>query len=458
VTHRVTYGANMSQIMDKETEKSVKNGVENGQHSVQDSEDNIGESIQKSEHTTTANAVITPNDREVVGAVIEIWKDDPTSESLGNVKLHALVKSKHPNWSLSANRLKNLLKAFGLQSNVPLFQYISETTSHATPDLELPEGVKLILTKARGKALYSDKAFKAGEELWSEEPLVLVSPLDHLSLMRKCLACAFCSRPFQMRSSAGAGGVARGGTECTTCPARWCNQKCKKSDHIHAATWHKSTHSKINQKSWLQYEQFCVDNQWVAAYAYGIVLLSILRDPGKGVLKKQMDAMAKVRQDIRQKALPSTGAGLAGEQVENMWYQGHSLLQGTVAGCYDLSYDEFMLGLGLVNINNLDGNIYLTQSHLNHSCEPNVDVKIVGRTTGVKVTAKRDLRAGEELFTTYVNPTDHLDKRQYDLRVNWGFICGCCRCKEEEKAKKTGAENRPRRKSVRFDQQVDTIA
>ncbi|ANB15631.1 Set5p [Sugiyamaella lignohabitans] len=409
------------------------------------------------------NTEYTPNDREVVSTVIEIWKTNPGSENLGNAKLHAFVKQDHPNWSLSANRLKNLLKTFGLQTNVTPFQYASEITSHATPDLQFPTGVKLIVTKARGKALYTSKAFKAGEEIWSEPPLVLVSPLDHVVLMRKCLACAYCSRPFQARSTAGGpGGVPRGGSECNVCPARFCNAKCKKSDTIHTALWHNSAHSKtIKYAQWQLYEQYCLENQWMAAYAYGIILVSIIRDPSKQ-LQSQIEAMARVRQDVRQKAVQNSTSmgldGLDGEHYEQLWKRGFELLKEAVKGGYDLTYEEYLYGLGMYNINNLDGNVYLTQSHLNHSCDPNVDVQITGRTTGVKVIAKRDLRAGEELFTTYVNPSDDLDKRRYDLRVNWGFICNCARCKYEEKEKANPTpETRPRRKSVRFESVVDVI-
>jgi SET domain len=404
-----------------------------------------------------------PGEREIVGAVIQLWKENPAYESLGNAKLHALVQQAHPGWSLSEKRLKNVLKAHGLQTNAPLFQYVSETQSHATPDLSFPAGVKLNLTKARGKALYATKDLKAGEKLWSEEALVLVAPVDHVSLMRKSLACAYCARPFQARSSAGGiNGVPRGGAECGSCFAQWCNIRCKKKDLIHSAIWHNSVHSKIELNGWIKYENYCIDNQWLAAYGYGVVLISILRDPGKGELKNQMDAMARIRQDIRQKAVDSSSHGLAAEHYEQMWKQGWQLLKEAVGKAYDLSYEEYLYGLGMVNINNLDGSIYLVHSHLNHSCDPNVEVKITGRTSGITVTAKRDIRGGEELLTTYVNPNDELNKRRYDLRINWGFICSCPRCKEEESALKKGDAKvletlRPRRKSVRFDEHIAEI-
>lgn len=406
------------------------------------------------------NTEYIPGEREIVGAVIELWKQNSANESLGNAKLHALVRQSHPSWSLSEKRLKNVLKAHGLQTNAPLFQYVSETKSYAIPDLSLPSGVKLNLTKARGKALYATKDLKAGEKLWSEEALVLVAPVDHIAIMRKSLACAYCARPFQARSSAGGlNGVPRGGTECGSCFAQWCNARCKKKDLIHSAIWHNSLHSKIDLNGWIRYENFCIENQWMAAYSYGIVLISILRDPSKGELQQKIDAMATVRQDIRQKAVDNNSHGLVAEHHEEMWQQGWKLLKEAVGKAYVLAYEEYLCGLGMVNINNLDGSIYLVHSHLNHSCDPNVEVKITGRTSGITVTAKKDIRGGQELLTCYVNPNDELNKRRYDLRINWGFICNCSRCKEEEMVLKKGDTKaletlRPRRKSVRFDENI----
>lgn len=417
----------------------------------------------------------SPYDQEIINTVISIWKKNPATENLGNAKLLLLIKRDNPSWSLSEKRLKNLLKQRGLQTNVPPVQYVSETVSYATPELELPPGVRLELTKARGKALYAARSFKEGDLIWEEEPLIMVAPLDVIPLMRKTLACAHCAKPFQQRSKSD--GIPRGGSDCKNCPARWCTPKCRKSDIIHAALWHQSANTKIKDDIWQKFENYCLENEWNAAYGYGIVLLNTLKDISKGKLRQKIDSMAKVRQDVRQKALDPPqgqqqqdlfGGGLLQEQYEELWNEGYKLLRDTVSPSYELSYDEFMYGVGMFNINNLDGNIFLTQSHLNHACDPNVDVKVVGRTTGIKVYAKRDIRNGEELLTTYVNPSDPLSKRRFDLRVNWGFLCNCKRCKEEDKEATEAAEaqlsglsietpiaDKTRRKSVRFDEKPD---
>lgn len=90
--------------------------------------------------------------------------------------------------------------------------------------------------------------------------------------------------------------------------------------------------------------------------------------------------------------------------------------------------------MGTYNINNLDSNVFLIQSHLNHNCSPNTSVETeMQRTDGLKVFAARDIKSGEELTTTYVNPSHTVHQRQRELRVNWGFVCGCAKCKEDLK-------------------------
>ncbi|ODQ66472.1 hypothetical protein NADFUDRAFT_50392 [Nadsonia fulvescens var. elongata DSM 6958] len=406
-----------------------------------------------------------PYEREIVQAVIDLWKSDPSTESLGIPKLHALIKELNPSWQVSPNRIKTLLKSHGLSNTQQHFQYVSQITSFPREDLTLPPGVGLKVTKNKGKCLYAIKSFKEGQEIWSEEPMFLIAPIDHISLMRTNLACVKCSRPFQSRLK-GSSISTIASVTCSACSGRWCSPKCKKSDTIHAGLYHKSMNSKsISKDSWLKFEQYCLNNQWQAAYSLGIITANIKRDPS-GELQKSFDSMARVRQDVRQKAVEAPGASsvFGGSLTENMWQEGYRLLLAAFPG-HELSYDEFMFQLGAVNINNLDHCLFLIQSHLNHSCDPNVSVKILSRNGGIKVTAKRDIKAGEEFFTSYVNPKHELSERKYELRINWGFLCGCTRCKKEEKETKDAIEagipvmttERSRRKSVRFDEGKPTI-
>ncbi|CAN6606064.1 histone-lysine N-methyltransferase Set5p [Trichomonascus vanleenenianus] len=411
----------------------------------------------------TNNTEYSPHEREVIGTVLHLWNDTPALETLSATKLLQVIKFQHPTWSLSEKRLKTILKQHSLTpqaSTSDQFTYVKQTRSKPMPGLEMPKGVKLQTTKARGKGLYATKVIPEGDLLWEEEPLLVVPPVDNVTLMRKALACAYCGRTFRLASS-----------ECPQCAAKWCSPKCKKMDTstIHAALWHDSKHTKVDLSKWVRYEEFCLENDgWAAAYAYGRMAVSTLKShskPGEISLKDKLDALAEVRQDIRQQAVGQAttslgGGGLVGEQHEALWHKGHELLQDAVKSAADISYEEYLYGLGRYNMNNVDGNIYALHSHLNHSCEPNAKVDVVSRTSGIKVVALRDISANEELTVTYVNPSDPLNKRRNELRVNWGFICMCPRCKREEHEINETAEKylegkiefeQERRKSVRFE-------
>ena len=87
--------------------------------------------------------------------------------------------------------------------------------------------------------------------------------------------------------------------------------------------------------------------------------------------------------------------------------------------------------MGTYNINNLDSNVFLIQSHLNHNCSPNTSVETeMQRTDGLKVFAARDIKSGEELTTTYVNPSHTVHQRQRELRVNWDLFVGVLNVKK----------------------------
>ena len=71
----------------------------------------------------------------------------------------------------------------------------------------------------------------------------------------------------------------------------------------------------------------------------------------------------------------------------------------------------------------------LLQCRLNHSCDPNVAV-VVGQFTDVTIelTAQRDMRKGEELLQSYVDPALPACQRRQKLWAGYGFWCTCDRC------------------------------
>lgn len=453
---------------------------------------------------------IVPHERQIVDDVIAIWKLDPETESLGVAKLHALVKERHPNWNLGEKRVKALLRKFGLLTNTDQeqFTYANEIKSDITPDIELPEKVEIVVTKKRGKCLYAKKDIKKGELIWQETELFFVPPLENAELIQLGKACSYCGKVLTQSSRKSSGASVLRGLDCNVCPEIWCSQACKKVDFImHGLLKHNvynpnsKKSKKIDSEAFHDLHKYCVKEQWNALYAITLIHASIILDK-TNVKGKQFGSMALVSQAVRYKALSSSagafdslqgGALFVQEQQEELWNEGYKKFSSVFPNKdgSGVTFEEFLVMMGTYNINNVDNCIYLIRTHLNHNCDPNTDVvsSTGSRTEGLKVYAARDIRAGEELTTTYVNPSHTLDQRQRELRVNWGFICTCERCKSERKeqhrrksSSAKGAEkadirkmlaetegsldgqgfeleipqdaNRERRKSVRFDEKV----
>lgn len=400
---------------------------------------------------------VTPNERMVVNEVIQIWKFDPLTESLGISKLHGLVKQQKPNWSLSEKRLKTLLKKYGLLFNQPKFYYANQIVSSETPQLELPDFVTLKFVKNKGKGLYATKKIKKDTLLWQESPFIYVPPLGHLNLMRTGKSCAYCGKLLPKNFYQA---NLMKNLDCKNCDALWCSKLCQKLDILHGILNHnkKINNSRIiNCGNFQKYADFCLENNWQAAFAVAMIHIHCIIDSKKF---EQFQAFAQISQEIRYKAIDATngafdssdgGALFVKEQQELLWKSGFENFNAIFdlpsstsdADLYKLTYDQYLTYMGTYNINNIDS-LYLIQSHLNHNCTKNVNVIPATPSTpvssgsndlshGIKVYAARDIKPNEELVTSYVNPAHPVFQRKRELRVNWGFNCLCDRCKTEEK-------------------------
>ncbi|KAF6068940.1 SET domain family protein [Candida albicans] len=353
---------------------------------------------------------VVPHERQVVDCVIEIWKEDPSTESLGMSKLHALVKQKHPNWSISEKRVK--------------FTYAKEITSVMTPDIELPANVHIIMTSKRGKGLYAKRDIAKGDLIWSEEPLFFIPPLANVNLMKTASACTYCGKLLQRTESA----TVLKGLDCNVCSEVWCSIKCKHLDgNLHSLLKHNlynpgsKKHKLIDAEAFLELQDYCLEEQWNALYAITLIYANCITD------KSGINSSAGTFDSL------NGGALFVQEQQEHLWKIGYEKFL-RVFPKKPVEYREFLFMMGTYNINNLDSNVFLTQSHLNHNCASNTSVETeLNRTAGLKVIAGRDIKSGEELTTTYVNPSHTVHQRQRELRVNWGFICACAKCKDDLK-------------------------
>jgi len=91
-----------------------------------------------------------------------------------------------------------------------------------------------------------------------------------------------------------------------------------------------------------------------------------------------------------------------------------------------LSEASFSKWLGMWNLYNQTGGLFLIESHFNHSCRPHVKAKH-SKFPVIEMKAVRPILAGEEICTTYVNPAWDRKQRREELR-KYGFDCMCDRC------------------------------
>lgn len=85
-------------------------------------------------------------------------------------------------------------------------------------------------------------------------------------------------------------------------------------------------------------------------------------------------------------------------------------------------------------LNNEGSGMYLTQSKINHSCNPNAEIRFPYSNNILQVVALRDINPDEEICISYlddcqINRSRH--SRQKYLQENYLFLCECIKCQEE---------------------------
>lgn len=67
-------------------------------------------------------------------------------------------------------------------------------------------------------------------------------------------------------------------------------------------------------------------------------------------------------------------------------------------------------------------------ARMNHACRPNAEYRFDPPTLSQAITAARDIRPGEEITLSYINPLLPRTRRVAKLQKNWGFACDCAAC------------------------------
>jgi hypothetical protein len=139
--------------------------------------------------STTMIPPISPPEDDLKSTIISLKKAHP---ALGVTKLHALLLSENPTWTVSEKRLRRILNAEGLilqqqqkrdRDIVVPGPSASSTTAPLYPSSTLVEGLDVTKWTAavevkyfgrqRGKGLIAKEPISEGQVVWKEDPFII---------------------------------------------------------------------------------------------------------------------------------------------------------------------------------------------------------------------------------------------------------------------------------------------
>ncbi|GFZ44719.1 Vesicular-fusion protein SEC18 [Saitozyma sp. JCM 24511] len=416
--------------------------------------------------------------------------------SLGIAKLLVQLKIEQPGWAVSEKRLRKILQALpgGADAANGKHQAASgETVLVAETGLDPTIDVAHIAPKVKvkmfgggkGKGLVAKEKILQGDVLWQEEPWIATADPNmypYLRAQRMCTQClTIFSRPNPPLSA-----------PCPHCDtAHFCNRLCLSRAQA-SASHHDLLCPGQNPaaKDLLKFVH-AQGARHLDAVAKIIALWRGERELGQKGKAKELEqrvwhGMARINQE--RKEAERREWSFVAENRHQEWRAALDLLtrvlnpapeaanfksfQRLIGGSRRsrleplsaeeenrwFSYESFLELLGTVGINQeASGGLYALHAHLNHSCEPNLQVRNLPKSfappdptalpcdlpspnpSGVRGTnrltllARRTIQPGEELCISYVNFALTRAERRQALREEYGFWCSCPKCLREKK-------------------------
>ncbi|WVQ94251.1 hypothetical protein IAU59_001330 [Kwoniella sp. CBS 9459] len=453
----------------------------------------------------------SPSDEDLQNAATVLRQSHP---SLGIVKLLAQLKVDHPEWQVSEKRFRKFLLATSSSSGGDH----NESASQAGPS-QNSDGEKILIAQTgfdrsldvaalapkvktkmfsggKGKGLIAKEKLLGGEMIWQEEPWVVTPDPGLYPYLTSRQMCSQCFNLFERPAPPMS-------VPCNYCPdAHFCNRLCYAKARGSASS---SSSTQIGGGG--HHDLLCPDQNKDAAS-----LLSFIKQKGT----RSLDAVARIialwrgerewGEEQKAKAIEDRiWKGMArvsqkdkeaerrewefiGQPRLEEWRMTHLLLVKVLNPAkHDdnykpfiklltakrkakpipltkeeeerwFSFESFLELLGLVGLNQEDsGGLYALHAHLNHSCEPNVQVRNLPKdwkpppasdlpadlpppmsasnrgTNKLTMLARKTIHPGDELVISYVNQNLSRDERRTALREGYGFWCACTRCAREKK-------------------------
>lgn len=384
-----------------------------------------------------------PTPQEII-----LCKEELDTEASPSPPSFIKIQERHPEWKLDEDTFEETLFSRDIygtdETKLPvfdskiLFPQCPDTLQEDKDSKNHLENVKLAFieddskNKNIGRGLFAQRDFNPGQLIYSEDnPISIVPPMEKLTLISHGKTCALCGTSLGSISSHF---IMMNGLDCNDCTATWCSKKCKTRDVIHGPLKHnKGNKSRlVNCSNWNKFEQFCHENANDTVYSLGIIFAQLLLNKASSkIVRQRFDSLCGVSQVVIDNTnVPSSESAI--EESEPQWEEAHKLFLDTFPSLSDeIDFETFMFYVGKFNINKLENNqVYFITSFLNHDCEPNVRYDIDSKLK-LSIFARKEIKAGDQLFMTYVNPLHDVDLRRRTLRMNYGFVCKCSRCQKE---------------------------
>ncbi|KAG2222038.1 hypothetical protein INT45_003683 [Circinella minor] len=386
-----------------------------------------------------------PSQEDLIDAIQKIKISFP---EYGIKKVTSQVTEEQPSWSVSEKRVKKLMQTQGLTNTLQptksgMADDPSIPVSFIDPKLDLKSVSTNVVSKmidpVTGKGLFAARDIKANETVFEESPFMYFPPWEGFNLAREGSACGMCAKPFMRLSLLG--------VRCPHCDMTYCSRTCKT---LAWETFHRLECTRMNP-AMKDFQNFCEGENWSAPMAVSRMYAHMILAHQRGELDTVLmhyDAFATVNQAERQ--AKETEWIFMESPTRELWAKARGLLkkayQQPPKKCkiekplpealekklFD-DEDTFLEYLGKFNINNQSGGMYLVQSHMNHSCIPNVAIEY-GNTKAqyrIVVRALRDIKKGDQLCETYVNPRWNKETRVNYLDKTYMFQCKCERCEND---------------------------
>lgn len=398
-----------------------------------------------------------PTSQELCDAILSLWKEEPDTEALPSSHLFARILQRCPRWKFDQDTFETVLMENNLYSldetKLPSYSNFIQFPE-TCPDLTLNNdkisnqsskytgNIKIVKAEDNnmGRGLIALKDFKQGQLIYIEEdPICIIPAIEKLTLISNGKICALCGASLGSISSHF---IMKNGLDCNDCAAVWCSKKCKNKDVIHGPLKHNKSNKNrlVNCANWNKFEKYCQKNSNDSAYSLGIIFAQLLLNKNFSKVNRQhLESLCGVSQRYRVNGhylLQESKTVI--DNFEDKWREVYTLFIDSFPTLTDeIDFEKFLFYIGKFNINKLPNNqLYFITSFINHDCEPNVRYEFDSKLK-LNIYARKQIKKGEQLFITYVNPLRGVALRRRELRVEYGFICKCCRCKKELKKIKT---------------------